>query len=141
MPSYVRRNDQLMNDNATVKKLGEAGQPFSTNTNKNFFISNNGNIVKVKVPVYLKDISDYFRQLTFPLEFCDYNISIQVVDEIYYKAANMNIKSQTIKSAYLYTDVCYLDGKNNLDFFIKQNFIKNLQCDHIYKIKRITKAL
>ena len=26
-------------------------------------------------------------------------------------------------------------------FFIKQNFIKNLQCDHIYKIKRITKAL
>ena len=30
MPSYVRRNDQLMNDNATVKKLGEAGQPCLT---------------------------------------------------------------------------------------------------------------
>ena len=27
----------------------------------------------------------------------------------------MNLESQTIKSAYLFTDVCYLDVKNNLD--------------------------
>ena len=89
---------------------------FKTNTNRKNFISNNGDTVTVKVPIYLKDISDYFRQLNFPLEFCEYNISIQVVDEIYYKAANMNIESQTIKSAYLFTDVCYLDEKNNLDY-------------------------
>ena len=87
---------------------------FETNTNKNIFISNAGDIVTVKVPIYLKDISDYFRQLTFPLEFCEYNISIQVVDQIYYTA--MNIESQTIKSAYLFTDVCYLDEKTNLDY-------------------------
>ena len=60
-------------------------------TNTNIFITNQGDTVTVKVPLYLKDISDYFRQLNFPLEFCEYNISIQVVDEIYYKAANMNI--------------------------------------------------
>ena len=89
---------------------------FKTNTNKNIFITNAGDIVTVKVPIYLKDISDYFRQLTFPLEFCEYNISIQVVDEIYYKAAAMNIESQTIKSAYLFTDVCYLDEKTNLGY-------------------------
>ena len=89
---------------------------FKTNTNKNVFISNAGDIVTIKVPIYLKDISDYFRQLTFPLEFCEYNISIQVVDEIYYKAAAMNIESQTIKSAYLFTDICYLDEKTNLDY-------------------------
>ena len=89
---------------------------FNANTNKNTFITNQGDTVTVKVPICLKDISDYFRQLTFPLEFCDYNISIQVVDEIYYKAANMNIESQTIKSAYLFTDVCYLDEKTNLDY-------------------------
>ena len=47
---------------------------FNTNTNKNIFIINQGDTVTVKVPIYLKDISDYFRQLTFPLEFCDYNI-------------------------------------------------------------------
>ena len=89
---------------------------FKTNTNKNIFISNAGDIVTIKVPIYLKDISDYFRQLNFPLEFCDYDISIQVVDEIYYKTAAMNIESQTIKSAYLFTDICYLDEKTNLDY-------------------------
>ena len=89
---------------------------FETNANKNIFITKANDIVTVKVPIYLKDISDYFRQLTFPLEFCEYNISIQVVDEIYYKAADVNIESQTIKSAYLFTDVCYLDEKTNLDY-------------------------
>ena len=89
---------------------------FDTNENKNVFISNAGDTVTVKVPIYLKDISDYFRQLYFPLEFCEYNISIQVVDEIYYKTVAMNIESQTIKSAYLFTDVCYLDEKNYLDY-------------------------
>ena len=89
---------------------------FSANTNKEVFISNAGDTVTVKVPIYLKDISDYFRQLNFPLEFCEYNISIQVVNEIYYKTVAMNIESQTIKSAYLFTDVCYLDEKNDLDY-------------------------
>ena len=93
---------------------------FKTNTNKNVFISKNGDIIAVKVPIYLKDISDYFRQLNFPLEFCEYNISIQVVDEIYYKTDAMNIESQTIKSAYMFTDVCYLDEKNNI------NYLKNI---------------
>ena len=88
---------------------------FETNTNKNVFISNAGDIITVKVPIYLKDISDYFRQLTFPLEFCEYNISIQVVDEIYYNS-DKEIESQTIKSAYLFTDVCYLDEKTSLDY-------------------------
>ena len=89
---------------------------FETDANKNVFISNAGNTVTVKVPIYLKDISDYFTQLTFPLEFCEYNISIQVVDEIYYNNNNKEIESQTIKSAYLFTDICYLDEKTNLDY-------------------------
>ena len=84
---------------------------FDTNADKNVFVSNAGDIVTVKIPICLRDISDYFRQLNFPLEFCEYNISIQVVDEIYYKTTTMNIESQTIKSAYLFTDVCYLDEK------------------------------
>ena len=87
---------------------------FTTNTNKNIFITSANDVVTVKM--YLKDISDYFRQLNFPLEFCEYNIFIQIVDEIYYKNANMNIESQTIKSAHLFTDVCYLDEKINLDY-------------------------
>ena len=88
---------------------------FATNTNKNVFISNAGDTVTVKVPIYLKDTSDYFKQLTFPLEFCDYDISIQVVNEIYYNN-DKEIESQTIKFAYLFTDICYLDEKTNLDY-------------------------
>ena len=42
---------------------------FKTNANKNIFISNVGDTVTVKIPVYRRDISDYFRQLNFPLEF------------------------------------------------------------------------
>ena len=100
---------------------------FDTNENKNIFIKNANDTVTVKVPIYLKDISDYFRQLNFRLEFCDYNLSIQVVDEIYYKTTAMNIESQTIKSAYLFTDVCYLDGKTNLHYLkIINKFNKTL---------------
>ena len=32
------------------------------------------------------------------------------------KTTTINILSQTIKSAYLFTDVCYLDESNNLDY-------------------------
>ena len=49
---------------------------FNTNANKNIFITNANDTLTVKMPIYLKDISDYFRQLNFPLEFCEYNISI-----------------------------------------------------------------
>ena len=66
---------------------------FATNTNKSIFITNANDTVTVKVPIYLKDISDYFRQLAFLLKFCEYNISIQVVDEIYHKAVAMNIEN------------------------------------------------
>ena len=89
---------------------------FATNANKNIFISNAAAVITVKIPIYLKDISDYFRQLTFPLEFCDYDISIKIVDQIYYKADATNIQRQNIKSAFLYADICYLDEKTNLDY-------------------------
>ena len=38
-------------------------------------MKNSGDTVKVKIPIFLKDVSDYCRQLTFPLEFCEYDIS------------------------------------------------------------------
>ena len=68
------------------------------------------------MPIFLRDISDYFRQLDFPHEFGEYNISLLVVDQIYYNAADMGIITQTIKSAYLYTGVCYLDEKNKIEY-------------------------
>ena len=72
--------------------------------------------IKVKIPIFLRDISDYFRQLDFAHEFGEYNISLQIVDQIYYNAASMGNITQTIKKAYLYTDICYLDEKNKIDY-------------------------
>ena len=34
---------------------------FNTNANKNIFITNANDTVTVKIPIFLKDISDYFR--------------------------------------------------------------------------------
>ena len=89
---------------------------FKTNANKNIFMTKVGDTIKVKIPIFLRDISDYFRQLDFPHEFGEYNISLQIVDQIYYNAADMGNITQEIKSAYLYTDVCYLDEKNKIDY-------------------------
>ena len=89
---------------------------FNTNANKNLFMSKFGDTINVKIPIFLRDISDYFRQLDFAHEFGEYNISLQVVDQIYYNAADIGLITQTIKSAYLYTDVCYLDEKNKIDY-------------------------
>ena len=38
---------------------------FNTNANKSIFITNAGDTVTVKIPIFLKDIPDYFRQLNF----------------------------------------------------------------------------
>ena len=62
----------------------------------------------------------FFRQLTIPLEYCEYNITLEIVDSIYHIAEDMGEITQTIKKVFLYTDVCYLDEKNNIDY------IKNL---------------
>ena len=89
---------------------------FNTNASKNIFMTKVCDTVTVKVPIFLREISDYFRQLDFAHEFGEYNISIQVVDKIYYNANNMGSVTQAIKSALLYTDVCYLDEKNKIDY-------------------------
>ena len=89
---------------------------FKSNANKHIFMDEVDDTIKVKIPIFLKDISDYFRQLDFPHEFGEYNISLQIVDQIYYLNDNMGNVTQEIKSANLYTDVCYLDEKNKIDY-------------------------
>ena len=108
---------------------------FTTNTNKNILITNANVVVTVKIPIYLKDISDYFRQLNFTLEFCEYNISIQIVDEIYHKNANMKIESQTIKSAYLFRTIPIFDNyvMINDDKIEGNNFTIHVNNVHNYK--------
>ena len=89
---------------------------FKTNANKNILMTKLGDTIKVKIPTSLRDISDYSKQLDFAHEFGEYNISLQIVDEIYYNAANLNAITQETKSAYLYSDVCYLDEKSKIEY-------------------------
>ena len=62
---------------------------FGSNENKHIFRDEVGDTIKVKIPIFLRDISDYFRQLDSAHEFGEYNISLQIVDQIYYLNANM----------------------------------------------------
>ena len=89
---------------------------FGSNANKNIFMKKVGDTIKVKIPIFLRDISDYFRQLDFAHEFGENNISVQIVDQIYYNAADMGNITQEIKSSYLYTDICYSDEKSKIDY-------------------------
>ena len=56
---------------------------FESNVNKNIFMTKVDDTIKVKIPIFLRDISDYFRRLDFAHEFGEYNISVQIVDQIY----------------------------------------------------------
>ena len=49
---------------------------FSDNENKNIFMTNVSDTIKVKIPIFLRVISDYFRQLDIPHEFGECNISL-----------------------------------------------------------------
>ena len=89
---------------------------FKANLNNENFMRKVNDTIAVKIPIFLRDMSDYFRQLDFPHEFNIYNTSIQIVVQIYYNASDLGAKTQKIKSAYLYTDVCYLDEKNKIDY-------------------------
>ena len=83
---------------------------FNTNANKNIFITNAGDTVTVKIPIFLKDISDYFRQLNFAHEFGEYNISLEISNEIYYKAANMNIEVKQLNQ-HIYIQIFVIKMK------------------------------
>ena len=102
---------------------------FKSNANKRIFMDEVSDTIKVKIPIFLKDISDYFRQLDFAHEFGEYNISLQIVDQIYYLNDNMGNVTREIKSANLYTDVCYLDEKKTklIILIILINLIKLFQ--------------
>ena len=89
---------------------------FGSNANKKIYMKKVGDTIKVKIPIFLRDISDCFRQLDFAHEFGEYNISVQIVDQIYYNAADMGNITQEIKSSYLYTDICYSDEKSKIDY-------------------------
>ena len=97
---------------------------FETNTDKNIFITNSGDTVKVRILIFLKDKSDYFRQLTFPLEFCEYDISLQIVK---YRALLITTPDLQHERIYVNQDI-YLCVLCVFFSFSRLSFTINVSC-------------
>ena len=99
-------------------------------TNKDIFLTKNGDTMRVTCNVFLKDVSNFFKNLNIPLEFAEFNLILKLVDEIY--VTDQNNVTQTLVSSHLYVDRVILDElekieymKNHNNFNINITFLEN----------------
>ena len=59
-------------------------------TNKDIFMTKNGDTMRVVCNVFLKDISNFFKNLNIPLEFSEFNLTLKLADEICYRSKQCN---------------------------------------------------
>ena len=86
--------------------------------------------VDFKIPIYLRDISDFFRKLDI-IQFAEFQINLKLIDNMLASSRD-NIK-YTINNAFLYTEEIKLDDIDNIKylkmidnkFSKKINFIEN----------------
>ena len=102
-------------------------------TSKDIFLAKNGDKMRVTCNVFLRDISNFFKNLNIPLEFAEFNLTLKLADQIY--VTNQNNTTQTLVSSHLYVDqvvlreierVEFLKNHNNFDVNIPllENFVK-----------------
>ena len=99
-------------------------------TNKDIFLTKNGDTMQVTCNVFLKDISNFFKNLNIPLEFAEFNLTLKLVDQIY--VTDQENVTQTLVSSHLYVDRVILDEiekleylKNHNNFNINITFLEN----------------
>ena len=71
-------------------------------TNKDIFLTKNGDKMRVVCNVFLKDISNFFKNLHMPLMFSEFNLTLKLVDSVY--VTDQDNTTQTLISANLYVD-------------------------------------
>ena len=102
-------------------------------TDKDIFLTKNGDTMRVTCNVFLKDISNFFKNLNIPLEFAEFNLTLKLVDQIY--VTDQDNVTQTLVSSHLYVDrvilheiekVEYLKNHNNFNVNITflENYVK-----------------
>ena len=71
------------NDSLIYRNIDIHTDVFKYNdTNKDVFL-NNGDKMRIVCNVFLKDISNFFKNLHMPLKFSEFNITLRLVDSIY----------------------------------------------------------
>ena len=94
-------------------------------TKKDDFLTKNGYTMRVVCNVFLKDISNFFKNLHIPLIFSEFNLTLKLVDQIYvtYQAGT----SQKLVSANLYSDQVIAHEKEEIQFVKNHNdFVVNI---------------
>ena len=98
--------------------------------------------ITFKIPIFLKDISDYCRKIDL-IQFGEFNINIQLIDNIF--VTSREGCSYKIKNAYLYTEEVKLTDSDNIKYlkmldnkFTKKiNFMENHTLTFDGKLKEI----
>ena len=86
--------------------------------------------MRVVCNVFLKDVSNFFKNLHMPLKFSEFNLTLKLVDSIY--VTDQDNTTQTLVSANLYVDQATLHEmeeiqfvKNYNDFDVNISFLEN----------------
>ena len=83
-------------------------------TNKDIFLTKNGDTMRIFCNVFLKDISNFFKSLNIPLEFAEFNLTLKLVDQIY--VTDQENVTQTLVSSHLYVDRVILHEIEKLEY-------------------------
>ena len=86
--------------------------------------------MRIVCNVFLKDVSNFFKNLHMPLKLAEFNLTLELVDQIY--VTNQAGTSQTLISANLYVDQIELHEieeiqfvKNYNNFDVNISFLEN----------------
>ena len=119
---YSVRNHRTIDVHENVIKYNE--------TSKDLFLTRNGDKMRVICNVFLRDISNFFKNLNIPLEFAEFNLTLKLADQIY--VTDQNNITQTLVSSHLYVDQVVLHEierlgflKNHNNFYIDIPFLEN----------------
>ena len=99
-------------------------------TKKDEFLTKNNDTMRVVCNVFLKDISNFFKNLHIPLIFSEFNLTLKLVDQIY--VIDQANTTQTLVSTNSYVDQVILHemegiqfAKNHNNFDVNISFLEN----------------
>ena len=86
---------------------------------KDEFLTKNGDTMRVVCNVFLKDISNFFKNLHIPLMFSQFNLTLKLIDQIY--VTDQANTSQSLVSANLYVNQVVLHEMEKIQFVKNHN--------------------